>query len=230
MAKIRIHVTGKEPVWFQFDNQDSLGSYLFRCGYAAEEIQALTNWALSPQFGAYTALPRAEVCKERGNVETWDNLTGQWVSSPLEMESFLAEIRSVCGKYGLTLCAEGEKELLVQAYCEEAISRIDGAVKDYEDSEIRKQAQNEEPEKRWEYRSVYIGIDLPVGADMDSLVPGYTGTEMVTGGKTHCWQACLEKELNKLGAEGWELVAIQTGMAYGRGEDGYALFKRPVRQ
>ena len=39
----------------------------------------------------------------------------------------------------------------------------------------------------------------------------------------------LERELNRMGSEGWELVRIMTGMALHREKDGHVLlFKRPT--
>jgi hypothetical protein len=39
----------------------------------------------------------------------------------------------------------------------------------------------------------------------------------------------LERELNRMGSEGWELVRIMTGMALHREKDGHLLlFKRPT--
>lgn len=42
-------------------------------------------------------------------------------------------------------------------------------------------------------------------------------------------RAELERELNRMGSEGWELVRIMTGMALHREKDGHLLlFKRPT--
>jgi hypothetical protein len=39
----------------------------------------------------------------------------------------------------------------------------------------------------------------------------------------------LERELNRMGAEGWELVRVMPGMALHREKDGHLLvFKRPA--
>ena len=39
----------------------------------------------------------------------------------------------------------------------------------------------------------------------------------------------LERELNRMGADGWELAKVMTGMALHREKDGHVLvFKRPM--
>lgn len=80
--------------------------------------------------------------------------------------------------------------------------------------------------KKWEYLHAYVCIDLPKGTHLGTRLPEFQRSSMVTGGKFRYWQVCLEKELNKLGEDGWELVAIDEGLRTGNAEDGYALFKR----
>lgn len=83
--------------------------------------------------------------------------------------------------------------------------------------------------RKWEYRSAYIGINLPEGTDLETLFPGHEEENMVTGAKMRYWQECLEEELNKLGAEGWELISIYpSDICGGYCEDAYALLKRPL--
>lgn len=82
--------------------------------------------------------------------------------------------------------------------------------------------------RKWEYRHVFLRINLPKRTHLETLLPGYQRDSMVTGAKMRYWQVCLEQELNKLGEEGWELVSIDDSLRKGNTEDGYALFKRPL--
>lgn len=80
--------------------------------------------------------------------------------------------------------------------------------------------------QKWEYRSAYIDLGY---IDLEDFSPGYDGN-METGCKIRYWQDCLENELNKFGADGWELVYISPALALGQGNDGDALFKRPLEE
>lgn len=232
MAKVRICVDGKEPVWLQTENSESIRNYLQNCGFDDQASETAAEWAIDGRrdSGERCSIDGAELCIERGNVETMDYRSGQWISSPPEMEAFLADIDDVCRKHGLCFRSEGRDpydmpEFIVQGYNRSTMSMILGALKDYDASDVRKQPMPEMAYQKWEYRSAYIDIG-PVALDTRS--PGYDGN-MVTGAKIRYWQDCLERELNKFGAEGWELVSIHPGLDDGKCEDGDALFKRPLR-
>lgn len=235
MAKIRIQISGKAPVWIQCDNEESIKEFLTKCGYSQEESDALVQWALSRHFGAYHGLPSAEVHKENGNVETWDNRTGEWISSPPEMEAFLADIRTVCKKHGLSLRADNNGDVspfLVQAYQEyDNMSLIDAAAKDYTFDEIRKQPAEQKPAMRWEYQSIFLSIherETPAPDDLNSAA--FKIFPNGRKGPTPWWQTELEAILNEYGSYGWEVVTISDALLRGEEEEGYLVLKRPIAE
>lgn len=73
---------------------------------------------------------------------------------------------------------------------------------------------------KWEYRHQYIAL---VGENLDSILPV---SERMDTEKNYVWERSIEKELQKYGNDGWELVYIEPRLINGDGLDGYALFKR----
>lgn len=69
--------------------------------------------------------------------------------------------------------------------------------------------------EKWEYKVAYIAHR---GGDEKKRVNG----EYVA-----LWQIDIERELNKLGNDGWEVVNFPTEL-FDQRVDGYALFKRRV--
>lgn len=67
--------------------------------------------------------------------------------------------------------------------------------------------------EQWEYKVEYIPTH---GHDQYA--------DIMTG--KFVYEVDLEKHLNKLGEEGWELIQIPAGLIGGECADGYALFKR----
>lgn len=68
--------------------------------------------------------------------------------------------------------------------------------------------------EKWEYRVEYI-----CHRGGNELLPDLSGR--------YFWQRDLEKKLNELGAEGWELIDFPSDVLDGH-VDGYALFKRKI--
>lgn len=64
----------------------------------------------------------------------------------------------------------------------------------------------------WEYRTEYI--------------PTHGHEEHDFKANKFVFQIDLEKHLNELGSEGWELVQIPADLVQGQAADGFALFKR----
>lgn len=71
----------------------------------------------------------------------------------------------------------------------------------------------------WEYKSSYIALIFKDDQSPDDLVKP-------VGRCLYLWQEILQTELNKLGRDGWELVAIDPRLVEGSGIDGFAIFKR----
>ena len=229
MAKLKIVVCDKEPVWLQAENYQSIYDYLMSCGYDKVTSKQASDWGvMSHAPGDRYSLEGAELIVERGNVETLEHSSGEWISSPPEMEAFLAEIDDVCQKHGMCFRPTGGElvefiDLLVEPYNRSTMSLVEGAHKNYEFSEIRKQPISSKHHQKWEYLSAYIATETPYCDPPDYVFPG-----LVTGAKVRPWQFALEAEINKLGAEGWELIFINPNLAQGEGDDGFALFKRPL--
>ena len=72
---------------------------------------------------------------------------------------------------------------------------------------------------KWEYKNAYIAIIPPEGKTLLDLQAN------------RClWEVLLEEELNRYGAEGWEIISISQQLLQGNGLDGFVLFKRPKEE
>ena len=69
--------------------------------------------------------------------------------------------------------------------------------------------------QKWEYRTAYLAHC----GQGSGYVPG-------TNLDKELWEQDLERALNKLGEDGWELVSFPSNILIDHVE-GYALFKRP---
>ena len=83
--------------------------------------------------------------------------------------------------------------------------------------------------QKWEYKSLIIDLHSePANATKDLLA--YHIQILPDGTKEgRAWyHSALEEELNKLGQEGWELVAATPEIMFGTDSAGCFLFKRPI--
>lgn len=229
MAKIKIHVTGTEPAWFQSDDLDGICSFLSDCGYSDRDSNLLVDWSLSPEMGIYVSLPNAAVHKERGNIETWDYQKGNWVPSPPEMEAFLADLRAVCEKHGLSILADNEAELLVQPYCESNISLLEAAQKDYEPTNIKQRISSADQTDMWEHKAVYFKIGLPTGLEIRDFYPEFSSRPVPDEQKRY-WKERIREQLDLHCKDGWELVFVRSDSSGKARDDGYAFFKRLLEE
>ena len=139
MAKIIISFKDNEKVIIQSGDFDKVYNCLKENGYSHEEATDIAGWSIGNHSGSTYEIEGAEIKMERGNIETYDTRINNWIPSPPEMESFLADIIAVCKKHRLSLTTDDDGQiipLLVQKYDEGNISMIDGAKKDYDISEI----------------------------------------------------------------------------------------------
>lgn len=83
--------------------------------------------------------------------------------------------------------------------------------------------------QKWEYKSLFTDLhDNPANANQDLLA--YNIQILPDGSKEgRAWyHSALEAELNKLGQDGWELVAATPDIMLGADSAGCFLFKRPI--
>lgn len=69
---------------------------------------------------------------------------------------------------------------------------------------------------KWEYKNAYVAIIIPEGKSLFDLQTD------------RClWEVLLDEELNRYGAEGWEIVSIPQSLLCCNALDGFVLFRRP---
>ncbi len=80
---------------------------------------------------------------------------------------------------------------------------------------------------KWSYRAIYYDPDVEVPPASSDIPTAEEVKRAIETALTAC-PVALEEDLNALGADGWELVAVVPGKISDDGRPWVAIFKRPI--